>query len=118
LVDCSSDDANEHPELFLTNLSMIELPGKPIDAGGGPVRDSFKIWKPGEWVFKFPHAIHKYIFPKQRIMFNNSLKYRIDREVNARLHDPVIPLKDHLQNNVWNPGGSKSFKLVAITLLQ
>jgi len=51
-------------------------------------------------------------------MFSNSLKYKIHREVNARLHDPIIPLKGHLQNRVWNPRGSKSFRLVAVTLLQ
>lgn len=63
LVDSSSNDDGELSDLVLTNLSTTELPGKAIDADGEPVRDSFKIWKPGKWVFKFPHAVHESIFP-------------------------------------------------------
>jgi len=56
-------------------------------------------------------------YGKLRIMFNNSLKI-LFCEFDAILHDEVIPLKDHQKNRFWNPGGSKSFRLVAITLLQ
>ena len=50
-------------------------------------------------------------------MFKNSLNI-LFWEFYARLHNEVIPLKDHQQTRVWNLGGRKSFRLVAVTLLQ
>jgi len=125
LVDSSSNDDDELSDLVLTNLNMIELPAKAISADGEPVRDSFKIWKPGKWIFKFPHAVHKSIFQeikmvwygKSRVTSNNVLKI-VFLEFCAKLLNGVDTLKDHQQNRVWNPGGIKSFRLVAVTLLQ
>lgn len=101
MVESSSDDDGELSNLVLTNISTTVLPSKAIRENGQPVKDSFKIWKPGKLVFKFPHAVHESIFLEQRmmrygklrIMFDNSLKV-LFCEFNARLHEQVIPLKD------------------------
>lgn len=125
LVNSSSNGDGELSEIVLANLNTTDLPVKAIGVDGEPVQDSFKIWKLGKWIFKFLHVVHESIFLEQRMMrygntrtmFNSSLKILFCK-FNARLHEEVNPLKDHQQNRVWNPGGSKSFKLVAITLLQ
>lgn len=90
LVDSLSDDDGELSDLVLTNLSTTELSGKAIGADGEPIRDSFKIWRLG-----------------QRKMTGTK----------TRQHEEER-LKDQQQNRVWNPGGSKSFRLVEVTLLQ
>ena len=89
LVDSSSDDDGELSDLVLTNLSMKKLPGKAIGENSEPVRDSFKIWRPGE----------------RKMIGTKTQQHEEER------------LKDQHQNIIWNRGGSKSFRLVAVTLL-
>lgn len=68
--------------------------------------------------------MHKSIFPnvkmvwhgKSIIMFNNSPKI-LFWEFSAKLQNGVDTLKDQWQNRVWNLGGSKSLRLMAIELL-
>ena len=56
-------------------------------------------------------------YGKPRVTFNSVLKI-LFWEFCAKLQNGVDTLKDQRKNRVWNPGGSKSFRLVAITLLQ
>lgn len=72
----------ELSDLALINFSTTELVDKSISVDVEPVRNPFKIQRPGEWVFEFLLVVHQSIFPKVkklwhgklRIMFNNSLK--------------------------------------------
>jgi len=56
-------------------------------------------------------------YQKLRVTSNSFLKI-IFSEFCAKLHNGVDILKDHQQNRVWNRGGSKSFRLVAVILPQ
>ena len=117
----SDVDDGELSDLAHVKFKTTESVDKPMSVDVKLVRDSFKAWRLEEWVSAF---LHQSVFPETNMVWYRKLRVTFDRvlkillwEFYAKLQNGVDTLKDRRQNRFWNPGGSKSLRLMVVALL-